>query len=97
MQYCYTFTCTFEGCGGAAADGGGFRADNDDIAMNVDKDDDDDAVLQPQTAHQVDQSKMTGRFPFSFPPVALPPPTRQGSAPELPHKSYMLMVGYNQV
>ena len=46
----------------------------------------------------VDSSQVKGRYPFSHPPLPPPAPvSRDGEPPPPPHKSYMLMVGYNQV
>jgi hypothetical protein len=48
--------------------------------------------------NQPEKTRFVGRRPFSFPPVALPPPaSRSGEPPPVDHKSYMLMVGYHQV
>ncbi len=78
---------TFEGCKRDAA----HHAGKDTVVVEDGTLDDDD--------QNVALSQSKGRYPFSRPPLARPAlVSRDGvSTPPPPIKSYMLMVGYNQV
>ncbi len=82
---------TFEGCKSDAADDAADDAVEHAVAVYDDTRDDEDQ-------DNVALSQSMGRYPFSSPPVARPLVSRDGvSSPPPPIKSYMLMVGYNQV
>ena len=78
---------TFERCKSDAA----HHASEDVVVVEDGELDDDD--------QDVALSQSKGRYPFSHPPLARPAlVSRDGvSTPPPPIKSYMLMVGYNQV
>lgn len=86
---------TFEKCGVSSAD----DAAADDAAHHnvneaVDHSHDDSKTLQQQP----EKTRFVGRQPFSSPPLPhAAPPSRAGESAPVMHKSFMLMVGYNQV
>jgi hypothetical protein len=86
---------TFEKCGVSSND----DAAADDAAHHnvneaVDHSHDDSKTLQQQP----EKTRFVGRQPFSSPPLPhAAPPSRAGESAPVMHKSFMLMVGYNQV
>jgi hypothetical protein len=86
---------SFEEGAGVDARGDG---DGGEGLGNVDGDDVPDEDNDEPKQQKVDSLQKKGRCPFSYPPLPPPAPaSRDGEPSTPPPKSYMLLVGYNQV